>query len=117
MQMRDDMRNRWFLVMVPKAAARRNDFWVGYGTKLPCGDVVARLVAPENRTLLAALGIAWFVATLLIWIWGFGSGAFSPAFSVLATVLAAGVVVASYVRLICVLMARPTAKQDEGTYS
>ena len=32
--------------------------------------------------------------------------------SVLATVLVAGVVVASYVRLICVLMAPPTAKRD-----
>ncbi len=98
------LRQPWFLVMVPKAAARRNDFWVGYDSKPPCGDVVARLVTPENRTLLAAFVIAWFAAVLLIWILGFGSGAFSPAFSVLATVLAAGVVVASYVRLICVLM-------------
>jgi len=98
------LRQPWFLVMVPKAAARRNDFWTGYDTKPPSGDVVARLVAPENRRLLAVFGIAWFVATLLIWIWGFGSGAFSPAFAVLATVLAAGVTVASYVRLICVLM-------------
>ena len=105
------LRQPWFLVMVPKAATRRNDFWVGYDTK-PCGDVVARLVAPESRTLLAAFGTAWFIATLLIWIWGFGSGAFSTAFSVLATVLVAGVMVASYVRLICVLMAPPTVKRD-----
>jgi hypothetical protein len=106
------LRQPWFLVMAPKAAARRNDFWVGYDTKLPCGDVVARLVASENRTALVAFGIGWFGATLLIWIWGFGSGAFSPTFSVLATVLTAGVTVASYVRLICVLMAPPTAKRD-----
>jgi hypothetical protein len=106
------LRQPWFLVMVPKAAARRNDFWVGYGSKLPRGDVMARLITPENRTLLAAFGIAWLAATLLIWIGGFGSGAFSPAFSVLATVLAAGVVVASYVRLICVLMTRPKQGQS-----
>ena len=105
------LRQPWFLVMVPKAATRRNDFWIGYDTKPPGGDVVGRLVTPENRTLLAAFGIAWLVAALLIWILGFGSGAFSPAFSVLATVLAAGVVVASYVRLICVRMAPPTVKR------
>lgn len=106
------LRQPWFLVMVPKAAVRRNDFWVGYGGKPPRGDVVARLVARENRTLLAAFGIAWFAAALLIWLLGYGSGAFSPAFAVLATVLAAGVTVASYVRLICVLMIAPTPKRD-----
>ena len=58
------LRQPWFLVMAPKAAARRNDFWVGYGTKLPRGEVMARLVAPENRTLLAAFGVAWVVAAL-----------------------------------------------------
>ncbi len=108
------LRQPWFLVMVPKAAARRNDFWVGYDTKLPHGDVVARLVTRENRALLAAFGIAWIVAALLIWIGGYGSGVFSPAFAVLATVLAAGVVVASYVRLICVLMVAPTRKPDQS---
>jgi hypothetical protein len=108
------LRQPWFLVMVPKAAARRNDFWVGYGTKLPRGDVMARLVTRENRTLLAAFGIAWLAATLLIWIGGYGSGVFSPAFAVLATVLAAGVVVASYVRLICVLMTAPPPRQNQS---
>jgi hypothetical protein len=108
------LRQPWFLVMVPKAAARRNDFWVGYDSKPPCGDVVTRMVASENRTLMAAFVIAWFAAALLIWILGFGSGAFSPAFSVLATVLAAGVMVAGYVRLICVLMIAPTRKPDQS---
>jgi hypothetical protein len=107
------LRQPWFLVMVPKAAARRNDFWVGYDTK-PRGDVMARLVTRENRTLMAAFGIAWLAATLLIWIGGYGSGLFSPAFAVLATVLAAGVVVASYVRLICVLMTMPAQKQGQS---
>jgi hypothetical protein len=107
------LRQPWFLVMVPKAAARSNDFWAGYGSKPPCGDLLTRLVMPENRTIPAAFGIAWFVAILLIWMVGYGSGAFSPAFSVLATVLVAGVVVASYVRLICVLMASPTAERDK----
>jgi hypothetical protein len=105
------LRQPWFLVMVPKAAARRNDFWVGFETK-PRGDVMARLVTRENRTLLAAFGVAWLVAASLIWIWGFGSGAYSTAFSVLATVLAVGVVIAGYVRLVCVLMAPPIAKRD-----
>jgi hypothetical protein len=101
------LRQPWFLVMVPKAAARRNDFWVGYDAPLPRGDVMARLVTRENRTVLASFGIAWLVAASLIWIWGYGSGAFSPAFSVLATVLVAGVVVASFVRLVCVRMTKP----------
>ena len=110
------LRQPWFLVMAPKAAAKRNDFWVAYDSALPLlrGDVVTHLIRPENRTLLAAFGIAWFAAVLLIWIWGFGSGAFSPTFSVLATVLAAGVTVASYVRLICVLMTAPTPKKGQS---
>jgi hypothetical protein len=108
------LRQPWFLVMAPKAAARRNDFWVGYGTKLPRGDVMACLVKRENRTLLAAFGVAWLVAALLIWIWGYGSGVFSPAFAVLATVLAGGATVASYVRLICVLMTAPKPKEGQS---
>jgi hypothetical protein len=108
------LRQPWFLVMVPKVATRRNDFWDGYDTKPPRGDVMARLVMRENRTLLAVFGVAWLVASALIWIGGCGSGLFSPAFAVLATVLAAGVVVASYVRLICVLMIRPTPRESQS---
>jgi hypothetical protein len=108
------LRQPWFLVMVPKAATRRNDFWDGYDAKPPGGDVVARLVTRENRTLLVVFGVAWLIAAALIWIWGYGSGVFSPSFAVLASVLAAGVAVASYVRLICVLMVRPTPKQKQG---
>ena len=81
------LRQPWFLVMVPKAAASRKDFWVGYGAKLPAGMSMARLITPEDWTLLAAFVVAWVVAASLIWIWGFGSGAFSLAFAVLATVL------------------------------
>jgi hypothetical protein len=103
------LRQPWFLVMVPKAAARRNDFWVGYDTK-PRGDVMARLVTRENRSLLAAFGVAWLVAASLIWIWGFGSGAFSPAFFALRDRAGGGVAIASYVRLVCVLMAPPIAE-------
>src|SRR5262245_27892958 len=107
------LRQPWFLVMVPKAAARRNDFWAGYGSKPPCGDLLTRLVVPENRMIPAAFGIAWFAAIVLIWTVGYGSGAFSPAFSLLATVLAAGVVVASYVRLVCVLMTKPVSPDSK----
>jgi cation transport regulator ChaC len=54
------------------------------------------------------------VAASLIWIWGYGSGVFSPAFAVLATVLAGGATVASYVRLICVLMTAPKPKEGQS---
>lgn len=107
-------RQPWFLVMAPKAAAQRNDFWVGYDGALPCGDVVARLVTPENRRLLATFVAGWVAATLLIWIGGFGSGAFSSAFSIFATVLSAGVVIAGYVRLICVMMVVPPSKRGQS---
>ena len=46
------LRQPWFLVMVPKAAARRNDFWIGYETKLPCwGGRVTPGHAREPHTI------------------------------------------------------------------
>jgi hypothetical protein len=97
------LRQPWFLVMAPKAASRFGSHWVGYGT-LPSGDVVARLVTSENRRVLTAFGAAWLAATLTIWFGGFLSGVFSLAFAMLATVLVAGIVVASFIRFVCVRM-------------
>ena len=100
------LRQPWFLVMAPKAGDRFGPHWAGYETP-PRGDVLSRLVTSENRWPLAACVFVWLAATLLIWLWGFRSGMFSLAFAVMATVLVAGVVVASFVRLVCVRMAEP----------
>ncbi|MPZ39234.1 MAG: hypothetical protein GEU95_14480 [Rhizobiales bacterium] len=98
------LRQPWFLVMAPKAANRFGSHWVGYRAP-PCGDVIGRLVTPENRRALAAFAIIWLIATLLIWLWSVTTGMFSPAFAIMATVLIAGVMVASFIRLVCVQMA------------
>lgn len=107
------LRQPWFLVMAPKAGDRFGRHWSGYETP-PRGDVLSRLVTPENRRPLAGCGMVWLAATLLIWIWGFRSGVFSLGFSVMATVLAGGVVIASFVRLVCVQMmsAEPQQRQS-----
>ena len=98
------LRQPWFLIMVPKAGNRFGRHWVGYETA-PCGDVLSRLLTPQNRRTLAIFGIVWLAATLFIWICGVPTGMFSPAFAVFATVLVGGVVVAGFVRLVCVQMA------------
>jgi hypothetical protein len=90
-------------VMAPKAANRFGSHWVGYGS-VPPGDVLARLVTSENRRSLTAFGFVWLAATLAIWLCGFLSGVFSLAFAILATVLVAGIVVAGFIRFICVRM-------------
>lgn len=97
------LRQPWFLVMAPKAGDRFRPHWAGYETP-PRGDVLSRLVTSENRWPLAACVFVWLAATLLIWLWGFRTGMFSLAFAVMATVLVGGVVVASFVRLVCVRM-------------
>ena len=98
------LRQPWFLVMAPKAASRFGRRWVGYEAT-PCGDVISRLLTPDNRRMLTGFGIVWLAATLFIWLLGVPTGLFSPAFAILATVLVGGVVVASFVRLVCVQMA------------
>jgi len=100
------LRQPWFLVMAPKAGERFRPHWVGYQT-VPRGDVLSRLLTSENRRPLAGFVFAWLAATLTIWLWGFRSGAFSLAFAITASVLAAAVVVAGFVRLVCVRMAGP----------
>ncbi len=97
------LRQPWFLVMAPKAGDRFGTHWTGYETP-PRGDVLSRLVTPENRWPLAACLFVLACRDALIWLGGFGSGMFSLAFAVMATVLAAGVVMASFVRLVCVRM-------------
>ena len=98
------LRQPWFLVMVPKAGNRFGRHWDGYETT-PCGDVLSRLLTPRHRRTLTGFGVAWLVATLFIWLCGVLTGIFSPAFAILATVLVGGVVVAGFVRLVCVQMA------------
>ena len=107
------LRQPWFLVMAPKAANRFGSHWIGYGARPP-GDVLARLVTSENRRLLAVFAVVWFAATLTIWLWGFWTGMFSLAFAVLATVLVAGIVVASFVRFVCVRMAELPPQSDQS---
>jgi hypothetical protein len=69
------------------------------------GKVVVRPITSEGWLSLAVFVAVWIVATLVIWVWGFRSGAFSLAFAIFATVLVAGIVVASFVRLVIIRMA------------
>jgi hypothetical protein len=107
------LRQPWFLVMAPKAGDRFGRHWAGYDTP-PRGDVLSRLVTPENRRPLMVCVFVWLAAALLIWLWGFRSGMFSLAFAVMATVLVAGVVVASFVRLVCVRMTLPEPQDRQS---
>ena len=107
------LRQPWFLVMAPKAGDRFRSHGAGYETP-PRGDVLSRLVTSENRWPLAACGVVWLAATLLIWLGGFRSGMFSLAFAVMATVLIAGVVVASFVRLVCVRMVASEQREPQS---
>jgi len=97
------LRQPWFLVMAPKAAHRFGSHWIGYETP-PRGDVLGSLLAPKNKRLLMVFGGVWLAATLSIWLWTFGADGFSLAFAILATVLVTIIVVASFVRLVCVQM-------------
>jgi hypothetical protein len=109
------LRQPWFLVMAPKAAGRFGRRWIGFDA-MPCGDVLSRLVTPENRQILLAFGIIWLFATVLIWLCAVGTGMFSPAFAMLATVLVGGVVVASFIRLVCVQMAEQASAKARRTH-
>jgi hypothetical protein len=97
------LRQPWFLVMAPKAANRFGSQWIAYETP-PRGDVLGSLLAPKNKHLVAVFGGVWLAAALAIWLWGVGTRTFSLAFATLATVLVTIIVVASFVRLVCVQM-------------
>jgi uncharacterized membrane protein len=95
------LRHPWFLVMAPKAAARFDRRRAG-NKAMPCSDVLGSLMASANQRLLMVFGGVWLAAAVAIWLWGFGTRMFSLAFAIVATVLVTFIVVASFVRLVCV---------------
>jgi hypothetical protein len=104
-------RRPWFAVMTSKDANRPGSRWVRLDAA-SLGKVVVRPITSEGWLSLAAFVVVWIAATLVIWVFGFRSGAFSLAFAILATVLVAGIVIASFIRLIVVRM---TALPPEGS--
>jgi uncharacterized membrane protein len=103
MELRKNMRKRWFLVMRPDDANQPGSAWFRVGAASR-GKVVVRPIAPEGWLALLVAIAAFIVATAAIWGWGHRSGTFSLAFAIMATVLVAGIVVAGLVRLIAVRM-------------
>jgi uncharacterized membrane protein len=95
------LRHPWFLVMAPKAAARFDGRHAG-NKAVPCSDVLGSLMASANQRQLTVFGGVWLVAVLAIWLCGFGTRMFSLAFTIVATLLITFIVVASFVRLVCV---------------
>jgi hypothetical protein len=98
MLMRDDTRNRWFLVMRPGDASRPGSAWFRIGASR--GKFVIRPITPEGWLSLVAFIATWWLALMAIWVWGFAFGGFSLAFAILATVLITGAVVAGFIRLV-----------------
>ena len=99
MLMRDDTRNRWFLVMKPGDANRPGSAWFRVGAASH-GKIVVRPIAPQGWLALIVFLVVWLLASLAIWVWGFRSGEFSLGFAILATVLIAGIVIAAFIRLV-----------------
>ena len=106
-------RRPWFTVMTVKDANHPGSRW-GRLDAASLGKVVVRPVTSEGWLALAAFVLAWVVAALMIWVWGFRSGAFSLAFAILATVLVAGVVIASFVRLVMIRMMEPPPSDSQS---
>ena len=113
MLMRDDTRNRWFLVMKPGDANRPQSAWFRVGAAAR-GKLVVRPIAPEGWLSLAAFLVAWIFGSIAIWVWGYGSGEFSLAFAVLATVLIAGIVIAGFIRLVIGRMTELPPPDDQS---
>ena len=99
-------RRPWFAVMTVKDANRPGSRWVRLDAA-SLGKVVVRPITAEGWAVLGTFVLAWIAATLVIWVWGFRSGAFSLAFAIFATVLVAGIVIASFIRLIMIRMTEP----------
>lgn len=96
-------RRPWFAVMTVKDANRPGARWARLDAA-SLGKIVVRPITSAGWLPLAVFVFVWIAATLVIWVWGFGSGAFSFAFAILATVLVAGVVIATFIRLVVVRM-------------
>lgn len=106
-------RRPWFSVMTARNADQPGSHW----TRLDAaslGKVVVRPITSEGWLSLVAFVLVWIVATLVIWLWGFRSGAFSLAFSIFATVLVAGIVVASFIRLVVIRMTELPPHDDQS---
>jgi hypothetical protein len=103
MLLRNDMRGRWFLVMTSASADRPDSAWFRVGL-VSRGKVVVRPIAPHGWLAVGAFLTVWVLASIAIWVLGYGSGEFSLAFAILATVLVAGIVIAGFIRLVCVTM-------------
>ena len=99
MLMRDDTRNRWFLVMKPGDANKPGSAWFRVGAASR-GKIVVRPIAPQGWLSLIAFLAVWLLALLAIWVWGYGSDGFSLEFAILATVLISGIVIAGLIRLV-----------------
>jgi hypothetical protein len=111
--MRDDMRNRWFLVMKPGDANRPGSGWFRIGGASR-GKLVVRPIALEGWLALAGFVAAWLLATIAVWVCGYGSGEFSLAFAMLATVLVAGIVIAGFIRLAVGRMTQLTPRDGQS---
>jgi hypothetical protein len=103
MLLRDDTRNRWFLVMRQGDANRPGSAWFRVGAASR-GKLVVRPIRTEGWLSLGAFVIVWAVATIGIWAVGFHSGAFSLAFAVMMTVLVGALAVVGFWRLVCTRM-------------
>ena len=98
MLMRDDTRDRWFLVMRPGDANRPGSAWFRVGAAR--GKFSIRPIASQGWIALACFVAAWTLSSATIWGWGYGSGAFSAEFAIMATVLIALIVIAGFIRLV-----------------
>jgi len=98
MLLRDDTRNRWFLVMRPGDGHRSGSAWfrIGPATR---GGLALRPIAPQGWIAIAAFAAAWGFTSMGVWVLGYGSGAYSAEFAILATVLIAGAAIAGFIRL------------------
>ena len=96
-------RRPWFTVMAAKDANQPGSQWARLDAA-SLGKVVVRPVTSAGWLSLAAFVVVWIAATLVIWVFGFRSGEFSLAFAILATVLVAGIVIATFIRFVVIRM-------------
>ncbi len=97
-----ELRSRLFLMMRSGDASRAGFPWFMVGAAVP-GRFVLRPVALAGW--LTSFVLLWIGGTGAIWLWGYWSGLFSAEFAILATVLVGGILVASFIRLLCARMA------------
>lgn len=96
-------RRPWFTVMASKDASQSGSRWRRLDAA-SLGKIDVRPVSSAGRLSLAIFVFVWIAATLAIWVWGFRSGAFTLAFAIFATVLVAGIVIVTFIRLVVLRM-------------